>query len=206
MLSLVAGCAAAAGCDDQQPSLDAPAAPSPSAGTRTPSPTPAAAELPTGALRDLVPAPQEVQAGLVPLLQASGPRDAASVAAFSSDPAAAMASLAANGFTDAYVVQYAAAADPRSLSVVAVRFATSEGAKADYEGDVAVGGGEPVEVETVGEASQVRRLTLPDAADQDLVTVRFRSGATTWLLAWRARLPADAAVPVALARTLAERG
>ena len=206
MLGLVVGCTTLAGCADQQPFVDPPAVASPSATTRTPTPAPPVSELPVGALRDLVPAPQEVPAGLVPLLQASGPRDAAAVAAFSADPTAAAASLAANGFTDAYVVQYASAADPRSLSVVAVRFATADGAKADYEGDVAVGGGEPVEVETIGEASQVRRLSLPDAGDQDLITVRFRSGATTWLLAWRARLPADAAVPVAIARTLAERG
>ena len=162
--------------------------------------------LPEGALRDLVPTPQEVPAPLVPLLQGSGSRDAAAVSAFSADPAAAAGELAAHGFREAYVAQYASATDPRSLSVVVVRFATPEGAEADLAGDLAVPGGEVLESGAVGEASQVRRLSLPDDAAQDLVTVRFRSGATTWLLAWRAPVPADVAVPLELARTLAARG
>lgn len=209
-------CALAGGCTEQRPSIEPPAssssaAPTASAGAAAPESAPqaeptAAAPLPEGALRDLVPAPQEVAPPLVPLLQASGPRDAAAVAGFSADPAAAATDLASHGFTDAYVAQYASATDPRSLSVVVVRFATAEGAQADLAGDLAVPSGELVEVEPIGAASEVRRLTLPDDDAQDLVTVRFRSGTTTWLLAWRAPLPADAAVPVDLARTLAGRG
>lgn len=208
--------ALAGGCTEQRPSLEpsvasptpSPAA-SPGATAAAPPPSPAgapAAQLPEGALRDLVPTPQEVPPPLVPLVQGSGPRDAAAVAAFSADPAAAAADLAAHGFTDAYVAQYASQTDPRSLSVVVVRFATAEGAEADLAGDLAVPSGELVEAETIGDASQVRRVPLPGDDAQDLVTVRFRDGATTWLLAWRAPLPADTAIPVDLARVLAARG
>ena len=199
-----------AGCDEQRPSLEPPAAasPPPSASVRPTQPAaePTVAQLPGGPLRDQVPAPQEVPEGLVPLLQASGPRDAAAVAAFSADAAVAAEELARHGFTDAYVAQYASATDPRSLTVVAVRFASPEGARDDLAGDLAVGGGELVETATIGEASEVRRLPLPDDDAQDLITVRFRVGSTTWLLAWRAPLPGDAAIPVGLARTLAGRG
>ena len=198
------------GCVDEQPALEPPAsaaAPSaavPSAGAGTAAATPApAVELPAGALRDLVPRPEEVPPPLVPLLQASGPRDAAAVAAFSGDPAAAQVALAEHGFADAYVAQYAAPDDPRALTVVVVRFADQGGAAADLGGDLAASSGEVVPAPVVGDASQVRRLALPDGAE--LVTVRLRAGATTALVAWRAARPADAEVPLGLARALAAR-
>jgi hypothetical protein len=192
---------AVGGCSDD----DAP--------TTSGSPTPVATSeetpvaLPDGALRELVPAPDEVPEGLVPLLQASGPRDADAVAAFSSDPAAAQQALAAHGFRAAYVAQYASPSDPRSLTVLAARFADDAGAQADFEGDVAVSAGDAVETgATIGDASDVRRVALPDDAANELVTVRFRSGPTTWLLAWRAPRPADESIPLEVARELATRG
>lgn len=195
------------GCTAQEPALERPsAAPSPAPVTPAPSaPAAASPELPPGGLRDLVPTPTEVPAGLVPLLQASGPRDSAAVAGFSSDPGAAAQSLTARGFTDAYVAQYAAPGDPRTLTVVVVRFATADGARADLEADLAESAGDVVPAAQVGEASQVRRVTLPEDDGLDLVTVRFQVGTTTWLLAWRAPVPADAEVPLALARELAAR-
>lgn len=163
-------------------------------------------ELPEGGLRGLVPAAEQLPDGLVPLLQASGPRDAAAVAAFSADAEAAAAALAANGFADAYVAQYASPTDSRTLTVVVVQFADVDGARADLEGDVAATGGEVVDVTpTIGDASDVRRVALPGDDVNDLVTVRFRAARTTWLLAWRAPLPADPSVPVELARRLAGR-
>lgn len=196
------------GCTEQQPAVE----PAPAASTGTPAPTSTAtgaappAELPDGPLRDLVPAPAEVPAGLEAVVAGSGPRDAAEVAAFSSDPQAASRALSQHGFRDAYVAQYASRTDSRSLTVVAVRFADADGARADLDGDVAATGGAAVDAPTIGDASDVRRLELPDDDAADLVTVRFRKGPATWLVAWRATRPADAQVPIGIARALAARG
>jgi len=199
------------GCG-QQPALEPPrAVPTPTSALPTSAPSAlatgaVATPLPDGALRDLVPSPDEVQPGLVPLLEVSGPRDAAAVASFSTDPGTARDELVANGFSDAYVVQYAARDDSRALTAVVVRFATPDGARADLEADLAASAGEVVaDAPPVGEASEVRRFDLPDDGPDELVTVRFRSGATTWLLAWRAPAPPDVDVPVGLARLLAGR-
>lgn len=197
---------AGAGCTEQRPALE-PAPGSSSATTSaSASPSSAAVALPEGPLRDLVPAPDEVPAGLEPVLDGSGPRGAADVAAFSADPAAASAGLARNGFQSAYVAQYASRTDLRSLTVVAVRFAAPDGARADLDGDVAATGGTPVDAPTVGDASDVRRIELPEGDAAELLTVRFRAGSTTWLVAWRATRPADAEVPLGIARELAGRG
>lgn len=196
-VAAVVGAVLLVACTDQRPALEPPPAASPGAST---SPTPTALpELPPGALRDLVPSPQEVPPGLVPLLQTSGPRDADAVAGFSEDPSAAAAALAAHGFIEAYVAQYASPSDRRTLSVVITRFATPEGAQADLEGDLAVPAGSPVPAEQLGDGSQVRRVPLPGGADE-LVTVRLRTGAVTALLAWQEPVPAGPAVPIGLAR------
>lgn len=200
--------AAACGCTAQEPALEPPPGAGPAGGTPAPPPsTPADPDvaLPPGDLRGLVPSPAEVPAALVPLLQASGPRDATAVAGFSADAPAAARDLVARGFVSAYVAQYAAPGDPRSLTTVVVRFADAAGATADLEADLADGAGEVVAAPTVGEQSQVRRLSLPGDDALDLVTVRFRVGSMTWLLAWRAPAPADVAVPRALAEDLAAR-
>ncbi|MFP5219900.1 MAG: hypothetical protein ACLGIG_09215 [Actinomycetes bacterium] len=205
LLSL--GVAGAAGCTDEQPALERPAAASATASPTDSTPTAAASiDLPAGPLRELVPAPDEVPDGLEPVMEGSGPRDAAEVAAFSSDPSAASTQLARHGFEAAYVAQYASRTDLRSLTVVVVRFADAGGARADLDGDVSASGGTAVDAPTIGDASDARRLALPDAEAAELLTVRFRKGATTWLVAWRATRPADAAVPLAVAEALAERG
>jgi hypothetical protein len=203
----VLGLPTLAGCAEQQPALERPTgvatSPAPAGDAAAPASTD---DLPEGGLRSLVPAPDEVPPGLLLLPATSGPRDAEAVAAFSADPAEAAAALGANGFTDAYVAQYASPQDSRALSVVVVRFASADGARADYEGDVASGAGEPVDAAPVGDASEVRRVELSPEAPDVLITVRLRSGATTWLLAWRAPRPGEAETPLALARSLAARG
>lgn len=161
--------------------------------------------LPADPLSPLVPAPDEVPAGMIPLLNGSGPRDAAAVAAYSADPAAAAAALAAHRFQSAYVAQYADPNGPQVLSVVVARFADAAGATADLQGDLAESSGEVLEVGTVGEAAQARRQALPGAGSGELVTLRFRQDRTTWLLAYGNQPRADPQVAVALGRLLVER-
>ena len=189
-----------AACLDQQPAVEPPAG----VPTLTATAAPPGPELPTGPLRELVPQPDEVPAGLLLVPEGTGPRDAAAVAGFSADPAVAEQDLAARGFTSAYAAQYAERSGPRALTVVAVRFATQEGAQADLAADLAESTGELVPVDPpVGAASEVRRLPLEGGLE--LVTVRFRSGATTWLVALRAAAPAPVDEPVELARALVAR-
>lgn len=191
---------AVGGCSDGAPAAR-PQTPSSAALT---APVPGL-ELPVDPLRPLVPAPEEVPAGMLPLPSGSGSRDAAAIAEFSADPAAARAALAAHGFQRAYVAQYAHPSDGRVLSVVVSRFADAAGAQADLEGDLAASSGELVAVQPVGEQSQLRRQPLPGRAGGELVTLRFRQGATTWLLAYGAQPTADPQVAVDLARPLLER-
>ena len=192
----------AGGCSD----ADREAAPA------TPTTTPTAAEaplpgitLPPDPLLPLVPTPQEVPVGMLPLLAGSGSRDAAAIAEFSPDPAAARAALASHGFRSAYVAQYAHPSDGRVLSVLVARFADAAGAAADLEGDLAASSGEVLDLEPVGDASQARRQPLPGGGAGELVTLRFRRGATTWLLAYGAQPTADPEVALELARPLVER-
>lgn len=161
--------------------------------------------LPADPLRALVPAPDEVPAGMVPLLTGSGARKASVIAGYSQDPVAAAAALAAHGFASAYVAQYADPASPRVLSVVVVRFATAAGATADLAGDLATSSGDLIEMERVGQGSQARRQALPGTPKGELVTLRFRQGATTWLLAYGNRPTADPSVALDLGRLLATR-
>lgn len=160
--------------------------------------------LPAGELRDLVPTPAEVPPGMTPLLTATGPRDAAAIAAFSADPPAAGQALKAHGFTTAYVAQYAHPRTGEVLSVVVTRFGTVAGATADMAQDVAASGGTRVPAATVGDTSTVTTQPLPEGAGE-LVTLRFRSGATTWLVAYGRAPKADPAVAVRLAQPLAAR-
>jgi hypothetical protein len=160
--------------------------------------------LPPDELRDLVPTPAEVPPGLTPLLTATGPRDAAAVAAYSADPAAAGKALKAHGFRKAYVAQYANPGDGRVVSVVVVRFATAKGATDDLSGDIASSGGTKLSIEKVGEASSATSQALPDGGGE-LVTLRFRSGPTTWLVAYGAKPKADPAIAVRLAKAVLSR-
>jgi hypothetical protein len=192
------------GCSEDEPA----ATPQSASASALAAPVPGVS-LPPDPLLPLVPAPDEVPPGMVPLLAGSGPRDAGAIAEFSADPAAAATALAAHGFRSAYVAQYAHPSDGRVLSVVVVRFADAAGAKADLEGDLAGSSGQVVQTDTVGEASQARRQPLPGSGEGaeagELVTLRFRQGATTWLLAYGATPTADPQVAVELGRALVER-
>lgn len=220
---LARGCAGAAlalvACTAQNPVVTpptteasgsaGPATPTGGASSSRPSSGAPAVELPAGELRPLVPAPAEAPADLVPVLPGSGPRDLAAVAAFSADPSAAAAALTAHRFRIGYAAQYASPRDGRSLSVVVTRFADAAGAAADLDGDLAAPGGQVLDAAPlggqVGQVSQLRRQPLPGSAATELLTLRFRVDATTWLVAWAAAAPADPRVPVELGRRLASR-
>jgi hypothetical protein len=184
-----------------------------SAGSAGPGPSPAASgtttavpdiALPADPLRDLVPRTADLPAGLVAILAGSGPRDAAAIAGYSADPKRAGTLLTQHGFRSAYVAQYADLATGRVLSVVVSRFSTTAGAAADLDADLSASAGEQVKADQIGEKSDVRRQPQPGGKGQ-LVTVRFRKGATTWLVAYGANPTADAVVAVDLAKTLAAR-
>ena len=201
----VAAALALAGCGGSS----APSATSPS-----PEPASSAAPaiaLPAGPLRELVPASPDLPAGMVPILAGTGPRDVHAVAGYSADPKTALTQLTAHGFRTAYVGQYADPATGRVLSVVVSRFASAAGAAADLAGDLAGSAGTKLAEPTVGDRSEVRRQPLPQAsgtgtaAPGQLVTVRFRKGATTWLVAFGATPSADPQVPLGVAKVLAGR-
>jgi hypothetical protein len=160
--------------------------------------------LPADPLRDLVPRTTDLPVGLVTILAGSGPRDAHTIAGYSADPKSAGTLLTQHGFQSAYVAQYADPATGRVLSVVVSRFSTASGATADLDADLKASTGEQVKADQVGEKSDVRRQPLPGGAGQ-LITVRFRKGATTWLVAYGARPAADPDVAVELAKALADR-
>lgn len=160
--------------------------------------------LPADPLRDLVPTTADLPPGMVAILAGSGPRDAHAIAGYSADPKSAGTLLTQHGFRSAYVGQYADPATGRVLSVVVSRFSTSSGATADLAADLAASTGEEIKADQVGEKSDVRRQPLPGGKGQ-LVTVRFRKGATTWLVAYGAGPTADPDVAVQLAKTLAGR-
>lgn len=189
----------ASGCSEQSPTVP----PDPLASALT-APLPGV-ELPADPLRALVPTPAEVPAGMVPLLTGSGPRALQAVADYSADPAAAARSLTEHGFRSAYVAQYADPAGGQVLSVVVVRFADAAGATADLAGDLAGSAGDPVDLDPVGEQSQARSQPLPGGGAGELVTLRFRRGATTWLLAYGDRPDADPQVAAGLAKALVAR-
>lgn len=160
--------------------------------------------LPPDELRELVPTPAEVPAGMTPILTATGPRDAKAIAAFSADPVAAGKALAANGFRRAYVAQYAHPATGEVLSVVAVRFATAKGATADLAADLKASSGTRVALAAVGDQSAATTQPLPKDGGE-LLTLRFRSGPTTWLVAYGKKPTPDSAVALRLAKALVSR-
>ena len=202
----LAACLVLTGCGD-----DGDKRPSASASSEAPSSAVPDIQLPAGPLRELVPQTADLPPGMVPIVAGTGPRDVAAVAGYSADPVKARRLLAEHGFRNAYVAQYADPATGRVLSVVVTRFATAAGATADLTGDLASSGGTAVTAAKVGEQSDVRRQPLPQAsagasgAPGELVTVRFRTGATTWLVAYGATPTADPEVALALARTLVTR-
>ena len=164
--------------------------------------------LPPDPLLDLVPRPDEVPAGMVPVIAGSGPRDLTTVAGYSGTGAtatAAAAKLTAHGFRKAYVAQYANPTTGQVMSIVASTFATAAGATADFADDEAGAQGKRVVAPTLGEASSVVLQDLPGSVVSQLVLVRFRSGTTTWSLAYKAAPTADPQVAIDLAAALLKR-
>jgi hypothetical protein len=164
--------------------------------------------LPPGTLSDLVPSPSEVPAGMVPVVLGSGTRTLEQVAGYSGPGAtqtAAAAALRTHGFQEAYVGQYANQTTGQVLSVVAVRFATKEGAIADFSDDQKNTSGTAVSAETLGDASSVTTQTIQGSVSSQLVLVRFLRGTDTWVLAYQAAPAADPAVAVQLAKALLAR-
>ncbi len=194
LLALLAGCGGSSG-----PS----AGPAPSSSIEASTAVPDIA-LPADPLRDLVPRTSDLPPGLVAILAGSGPRDAHTIAGYSADPKSAGTLLTQHGFRSAYVAQYADPATGRVLSVVVSRFSTAAGATADLDADLKASTGEQIKAGVIGEKSDVRRQPLPGGKGQ-LVTVRFRKGATTWLVAYGASPTADPKVATDLATTLASR-
>lgn len=152
------------------------------------SPTPSGplATLPPGELREKVLQPSEVSRSLTPIAAQTGARDVMGIAAFSADPKAAEKQLTANGFQSAYVVQYADPATNAVITNVVSKFATVAGATADFTADLRSAGktGAAFPVDGLGEAAGgVRGKRDDTSVEGSLVTLRWRSGDTTWLLA-----------------------
>lgn len=171
-------------------------------------PTPAAASLPPGELRGRVLQPAEVSANLVVIAAQTGTRDAKGIAAFSADPATAEKALERNGFQAAYAVQYADPATNAVVTNVVAKFASAAGATADLTADLANAGrtGTAFDVTGLGEqAGGVRAKRDDGSPDGSLVTLRWRSGDTTWLLAVSASTPVAEDGVRKLADTLMKR-
>ena len=154
-------------------------------GTR-PTPTVSHATLPPGELREKVLQPAEVGSGLVPIAAQTGTRDVAGIAAFSADAKAAATTLEKNGFQSAYVVQYADPATNAVVINVVTKFATEAGATADLTADLLSSAktGAAFEVTGLGDqAGGVRSKRDASSVEGSLVTLRWRVGDTTWLLA-----------------------
>ena len=164
--------------------------------------------LPAGELRPRVLQPGEVSSSLVPIDAQTGTRDLDAIAAFSADPATAKRSLQDHGFQSAYVVQYADPAKGAVVTNVVTKFATASGATADLTADLAASGstGTTFAVTGLGEqAGGVRGKLDPTLAEGTLITLRWRVGDTTWLLAVGARNPVDESAVRRLADKLTGR-
>jgi hypothetical protein len=188
---------ALAGCSGDEPKPRASA---------TPSVPPAT--LPPGDLVLRVLQPGEVSPTLVPIAAQTGARDITSIAAFSADPKAAQKTLQAHGFQSAYVVQYADPAASSVITSVATKFSTAGGATEDMTADLAAAKktGTSFEVTGLGDqAGGVRGRFDPKAAVGTLVTLRWRAGNTTWLLAVGSKRPVDEQGVRALADRLMAR-
>ncbi|HVF19035.1 MAG TPA: hypothetical protein VNA14_02195 [Mycobacteriales bacterium] len=146
-----------------------------------------AVTLPAGSLADQVLQEEDVPDGFVPLLAQTGPADVVRIAGFSSDSTAAEKSLREHGFKQGYVVQYGDQKTGRFIVNVVATFDTEAGATADLTADItsAQKGGTPFPVTGLGDQAAGVRGAKGAAAQtaSDLVTVRWRKGSTTWLLA-----------------------
>jgi len=177
--------------------------PKPSASASVPLPT-----LPPGELRPRVLQPADVSRSLVPIDAQTGTRDLKAIAAFSADPVTAEKSLQQHSFQSAYVVQYADPGHAAVVTNVVTKFATAEGATADLTGDIAASArtGTAFEVTGLGDqAGGVRGRLEPSLPEGTLITLRWRVGDTTWLLAVGSKKPVDEASVRRLADTLSGR-
>jgi hypothetical protein len=177
--------------------------PKPTATETAPLPT-----LPSGDLRPRVLQPGEVSRSLVPIDAQTGTRDLKAIAAFSADPVTAEKSLQEHGFQSAYVVQYGDPGHAAVVTNVVTKFSTVEGATADLTGDIAASArtGTAFDVTGLGDqAGGVRGKLEPALAEGTLITLRWRSGDTTWLLAVGSKTPVDEASVRRLADTLKGR-
>ncbi len=164
--------------------------------------------LPADPLAVLVPQPDEVPAGMVPLLAGSGPRTLDVVAGYSGTGAAATqaaATLTSHGFLRAYIAQYANEATAQSVTVLVSEFSDAAGATADLVGDLGAYGGKVVATPTIGEQSQVIVRETPGEGASQLVLVRFRRGVHTWLLSYSAVPTADPQIAIDLSTRLLAR-
>jgi len=164
--------------------------------------------LPPGSLADRVLQEDDVPDGFVPLLTQTGPADITKIAGFSSDSAAAESSLREHGFDTGYVVQYGDQKSGRFIVNVVSTFETTEGATADLTADLesARKSGTPFIVTDLGDqAGGVRGGNgSSKQTASDLVTVRWRKGSTTWLLAVGASGTVEQDAVVKLARIVLE--
>lgn len=162
--------------------------------------------LPPGDLSDAVVQPDEVPDGVVPLIAQTGPADIAKIASFSADPGKAETSLKEHGFTSAYVATYGDEATGRIVVSVVTRFQTEQGATDDLAADLAASTGTKVEVDDLGDQAGGVRGPLDPATDNgELVTLRWRKGSTTWLLAVGAQGDVDDDAVITLAKKVLSR-
>jgi hypothetical protein len=164
--------------------------------------------LPPGPLVNLVPNPNEVPAGMEPVEKGSGPRDLSVVASYSgtgSVDTKAAATLRRHGFQSAYVAQYANLSTGQVVSAVVSQFATVAGATADFRDDLASMRGTAVVAPTVGDGSAIITEPVPGKVPGELVLLRFRRGADTWVIGYEAAPTADPSVVVGLAQHILAR-
>jgi hypothetical protein len=177
-----------------------------------------AVTLPGGSLATKVLQTDDVPDGLVPILAQTGPADISRIAGFSADSAAAEKSLREHGFDEAYVVQYGDQRSGRFIVNVVSTFDSADGATADLTADLdsARQTGSPFPIDDLGDqaggvrsaratASAAPSGSAAPANDFDLVTVRWRRGGTTWLLAVGARGTVEQEAVVKLARLVLSR-
>lgn len=177
-----------------------------SASTTSPLPV---ATLPTGSLVAFVPQPQDVPTGMIPLLQQTGPADLTRLSSFSSNPTSTKASLIKHGFEEGYVAEYADLPNGRSITVVVTRFASAAGAGADITDDLAAKlptSGHAVIVPLIGDQAGGVSQPLPNGPKgAELVTIRFRVGELTWLVAVGSNGAVDVTAVSGIASNLAAR-
>jgi hypothetical protein len=200
----------------EEPTAGAPTAedtPPPPASDPPPAPTPSvsatpAATLPPDELTPLVPAPADVPAGMqLTGGGVSGPVDADEVSSLSSYPEAAEKALGVNGFESGYQVQYVDPASGALVTATVARFAAPEGAKAHFARDVAEARSEAAQesVTGLGDEAAQSSFSVPEGDVDEVFALRFRKGATWWVLSTAAPGKADRALARRLAETVLER-